>query len=212
MFMEPTDSDFPSMMQLVTFTIWMLCAAVSIVGAIWRFQPISADRAAAIPLKQLSIDVSIDPPSASNSTDAEPASLAPTESRPPPPTPPAAPAVAESSPGIAFAIPAAIVARAEIPVTPARVAPAVVHHLVLGQGEAQYIKLDYPEEAQLHGEEGSVGVQFAQDNDGHVTEAHLAHPSRWPILNAAALKAVRQTAFPPGQSGVYDIPFEFKLQ
>src|SRR5271163_3524601 len=211
--MKSTDPDFPTMTQLATFSIWLLCAAVGMVGA---FVPTIADRPAFSAPKELTIDVSTDVPSVPNTPDIVATPRAPADRQPS--LPPAAPAMAAPSPEIAFAIPAPGAVR-PVPVVATPIAPprtpaptSAIHHLVLGQGEAQYIKLDYPEEAQLNGEEGSVGVQFTQDDAGHVTDAHLPRPSRWPLLNNAALKAVRQTAFPPGQPGTYDIPFEFKLQ
>ncbi|HEX4123803.1 MAG TPA: energy transducer TonB [Tepidisphaeraceae bacterium] len=222
--------DFPTMTQLATLTIWVFFASVGVIGVIWQNPLFHADRAAP-PATPMTIDVTTQAPSP---PDAGP-SLSirqPAPADPQPALPAAPPAVAAPAPDIAFAIPTPDVPRIVAPAVAAPIArpapavhptanarptgpppaPAAVHRLVLGQGEGQYIQISYPEEAQIAGEEGTVDVQFTQDDAGHVIEAHLATPSRWPILNAAALRAIRQTRFPPGHADTHLISIEFKLQ
>jgi periplasmic protein TonB len=209
--MQPSNSDFPTLLQLATLVFWLACVAVGVVGSAWHTSFMNT--VPPLSVKQLTIAVSTDIPL---TPDASPSPANPAVA--PVALPPAPPALTTPSPAIDLAAPMPIVNIAApstvhiaVGLHPASAA-ALVHHLVLGQGEAQFIRLTYPEEAQLSDEEGSVGVQFTQGDDGHVSEAHLARPSRWPILNEAALKAVRQSPFPPGQPGSYDISFEFKLQ
>jgi TonB family protein len=233
------DRDFPTMIQLATFTIWLVFAAVGIVGAILRSKPVHSGSPAIV--KQLTIDVATAAPDVPASADlAQPPPSSPPDPQPAmPPAPPTPPTVVPPAPDIAMAIPMPIAARpaapappappqpiAPAPVRPAHAAPSVsaaptallgpatVRHLALGQGEGQYIKqnLEYPDEAHLAGEEGVVGIQFTQDADGHVTEAHIIKPSQWPILNQAALRAVRKTVFPPGYPSQNDVTIGFKLE
>lgn len=225
-----TMDDFPTMTQLATLMVWVFFVAVGVIGVIWQNPLLHADRAVPPPTP-MTIDVSTQMPS---SPDAGPADSTPQPDPPDPQPalPPAPPAVAEPSPAIAFALPTANVPRIVAPAVavptapPARAvhpavnshptgptaAPAAPHRLVLGQGEGQYIKLVYPEEAQIAGEEGTVEVQFTQDNAGQVTEAHLATACRWPILNQAALHAIRETNFPKGLADTHVITIEFRFQ
>jgi len=56
----------------------------------------------------------------------------------------------------------------------------------------------YPKEAAQQGIDGRVFVQFAVTADGSVTDASVARGAH-PLLDQAALEAVRSMTFEPGQ-------------
>lgn len=58
-------------------------------------------------------------------------------------------------------------------------------------------RLEYPEEAEKAGIEGRVVVTFIVDEAGAVQDAEVAEPAH-PLLDEAALAAVRATPFRPG--------------
>ena len=58
----------------------------------------------------------------------------------------------------------------------------------------------YPEEARDAGQQGTVVVWFTVDTNGGVTDVKVHTPCRWPILNAAAVEAIRDN-WGPFQSG-----------
>jgi TonB family protein len=87
-----------------------------------------------------------------------------------------------------------------------------VIQLTYGEGEGQQPAPEYPAEAIIAGDEGIVVVRFTVDEDGLVTEAKAISPSRWPVLNSAAVRAVRDTwRFKRGQRRVFDVSIEFHL-
>jgi TonB family protein len=91
------------------------------------------------------------------------------------------------------------------------VAPAI-RHLVYGQGAAVQPQPEYPLECAMAHQEGTVVVRFRVDDLGRVSDVQVATPSRWPLLNQAAARSVRQTwSFPPGAPGLYDVSIEYKL-
>jgi protein TonB len=142
--------------------------------------------------------------------------------------PPESPAPAEAPPPMAVAAPNAPVAFA-VPVEgPTRIAdvkyavpvaappPAPlqlpVHHLTFGVGEGHQPDPEYPQDAILAGEQGTVVVRFTVGDDGRVLSAVVSQPSRWPLLNQAALRAVRDSwRLSRGKTGTYDIPIQFEL-
>jgi TonB family protein len=94
---------------------------------------------------------------------------------------------------------------------PPPAAPAVTH-LTFGQGEGDIPPPKYPREAQLGGEEGSILFRFSVDESGHVTTIKAVQPSRWPLLNRAATRAIQTHQFLPGPARTYEITIEFQLQ
>jgi protein TonB len=87
-----------------------------------------------------------------------------------------------------------------------------IEHLTLGEGEGDQPAPEYPREAKLAHEEGSVIVQMTIGENGDVTDASVTSPCPWPILNQAALRAVRDTwHFPKGGVRYKDIEFVFEL-
>lgn len=85
--------------------------------------------------------------------------------------------------------------------------------LVFGQGEGKQEKPDYPREALRRRQEGTVVVRLEVDEQGAVTEAQIAQPCAYPLLNQAAVSAVKKTwHFPAGAKRVYQVPIKFVLQ
>jgi protein TonB len=90
--------------------------------------------------------------------------------------------------------------------------PPVVQRLTLGEGEGNQPPPQYPREAALAQQEGTVVVRFTVGEDGRVVSADAASSCRWPLLNQAALRAVRDTwLFKPGPLRSYEVPIEFRL-
>lgn len=56
----------------------------------------------------------------------------------------------------------------------------------------------YPEEARRRNQEGSVTVTFTVGADGSVVSARIERPSRWPLLDDAAVRGIRCWRFPAG--------------
>src|ERR1019366_3312343 len=127
---------------------------------------------------------------------------------PPPPDAVATPqgpelaAVAAPSAAIAFAVP-----------VPGPPHPAIVHKLTYGQGEGQQPAPEYPREAVLAQQEGVVVVRFVVGKDGRVLSADAVSPSPWPLLNQAAIRAIRDTwQFAPGPVRSYEVSIQFQLR
>lgn len=103
------------------------------------------------------------------------------------------------------------------PPTPAIIAPAIaappaVAHLTLGVGEGRQPPPEYPREAMLARQEGTVVVRFQVDETGRVTAVEVVSPARWPLLNQAATHAVRDTwRFAPGPVRRFEVPIQFQL-
>jgi protein TonB len=97
-------------------------------------------------------------------------------------------------------------------VTPTIVAPPAVSHLTLGVGEGRQPPPEYPREAILARQEGTVVLRFQVDETGRVTTAEIITPARWPLLNQAATHAVRDTwHFAPGPVRRFEVPIQFQL-
>jgi protein TonB len=85
-------------------------------------------------------------------------------------------------------------------------------HLTFGSGEGDKPPPEYPPEAKLARQQGTVVVRFRIDQAGHVIEAEATAPCPYSLLNQAAVRAVRETwEFPPGPARTYDVTFEFAL-
>jgi TonB family protein len=55
-----------------------------------------------------------------------------------------------------------------------------------------------------------VVVRMTVDEDGRVTDAEAVAPSRWPLLNSAAVRAIRTTwRFRKGPARIYEVSIEF---
>jgi TonB family protein len=101
---------------------------------------------------------------------------------------------------------------APVQATPAAAKTSSVEHLTFGEGEGDQPAPEYPREAKLAHEEGNVIVQMTIGENGDVTDATVTSPCPWPILNQAALRAVRDTwHFARGNLRYKDIEFVFEL-
>jgi protein TonB len=72
----------------------------------------------------------------------------------------------------------------------------------------------YPEQAKAMQKEGSVTVQFVVSLSGTVKDIQVIEPSRYDILNKAALQAVRDASpfpKPPGRFFSEDVLLQFKI-
>ena len=159
---------------------------------------------------------------------------------PAPPVPVAVPeapaiAVAAPSPAIAFALPvtgyATIVDRAEagfrggagtsgeggtrngvadsgaaVP-GPQAGAPQVSR----GEWVDDMERPEYPREALLAGEAGTVKVEFTVDGEGRLVSAEIVTATRWPVLNQAALRVVKAHHYPAEAVGTWTKEFEFQI-
>ena len=66
----------------------------------------------------------------------------------------------------------------------------------------------YPERARRNGWSGEVLVKVAVDASGEVTATDLENSSGYPILDAAAIAAVRDWHFVPARQGSRTLPGE----
>lgn len=76
----------------------------------------------------------------------------------------------------------------------------------------------YPQSARLRGQEGTVVVALILRRDGTIDDVHIAQPSRYPLLNRAALRTVRQLdRFKPFPSDMHraswdlTVPFQYAI-
>jgi TonB family protein len=76
----------------------------------------------------------------------------------------------------------------------------------------------YPEVARRNGQEGLVYLLVAVDEEGIPTSITVKTSSGYPLLDAAAVKAVKRWKFKPAYQGAYpvdsevEIPIRFRLQ
>ena len=63
---------------------------------------------------------------------------------------------------------------------------------------AYYIQIDYPEEAIMQGIEGLLVLTFTVNTDGSTSDVRVTQPLH-PLCDSAAVRALRRTAFIPGQ-------------
>ena len=95
------------------------------------------------------------------------------------------------------------------------VAPSpLVQHLTYGHGEGRQPAPIDPYEAALAHQQGTVVVRFTVDANGNVTGADAVSPSPWPLLNQAAVRAVRDTWHfsAAGAPRAYEVSIQFKLK
>ena len=92
-------------------------------------------------------------------------------------------------------------------------ASTVPQLITYGQGEGYQPKPIYPPDAAADEQQGVVVVRFTVDQFGRVTDAYAVVPSPWPLLNNAAVQAVRDTwRFAPGKPRLLQVSLQFKLQ
>ena len=92
------------------------------------------------------------------------------------------------------------------------VAAASPQRLTYGQGEGRQPAPEYPLAARREGQEGTIIVRLTVGEDGRVLAAEALSASPWPLLNEAALHAVRERwRFRDGPTRVYDVAIRFEL-
>jgi len=210
-----------------TLVLWLTCLTVGMVGICWPpifargVPPIQAVEVRMISVENAPVEEPLRSPTAKDprALDTHPQAA---ESGPPPPDlaklPPAPPMLAVAAaptPQMAFAVPVKArpteIKTSAAPPVAAPVEPAI-EHLTFGQAEGAQPAPDYPVEAALAGEQGAVKVRFDVNTDGQVLDAQVVSPSRWPLLNEAAARAIRETwQFPPGPKRAYDVSIVFQL-
>ena len=75
------------------------------------------------------------------------------------------------------------------------------------------IKPKYPSESRKRGEQGSVGIEFIVSSDGSAKSISVVSTSGFPLLDEAAINAVREARFTPAKSNgkTIDFPTRIKL-
>jgi protein TonB len=125
-------------------------------------------------------------------------------------------AIATPSPAIAFAEPVKAVPQQQTLVTtPTKVAPAPdsPKRLTFGEGEGRQPSPEYPREAQLAHQQGSVLVRFIVGEDGRVQSAAVQTPCPFAMLNQAAVRGVRDSwRFARGTVRTYEVTIIYTLK
>jgi protein TonB len=217
-----------SLQSVATLVVWLGCLAIGWLGlALPYHRPVPpAKTLEPIQAELLNVELTDDPlpvPDETLPLPAKPA-LPPPLLEPvvAPPSPPMQ-ALAEPGPAIAFPVPvekpavvveasqAGRTAPAAIPVAPA---PApVVQSLTHGSGEGKQPSPTYPRRALREGQEGTVAVRFSVGEDGRVLSTEAVSPSPWPLLNAEALRVIRERwRFRPGTLRLYEVAIHFELR
>lgn len=94
----------------------------------------------------------------------------------------------------------------------AQAAPAPAQTLTYGQGEGRQPAPEYPRQAVREGQEGTVRVRFTVGESGRVLAAEAIDPCPWPLLNEAALRAIRERwRFRSGAPRAYEVSIRFAL-
>lgn len=224
--MPPTEAR--RLIAVLTLVLWAGCLTVGLVGLRSAYpRPTFPVRPAPAPVVAEVLEVKLIPTLTSAPTPAP--AWTPPDLPPPPPTPLSIPeaapllAVATPSPAPAFAVPVEgpvqVVPQVEAAQTrppAARSAPAgppAAQPLTFGQGEGNQPAPTYPRAAVRSGQEGTVRVGLTVGTDGRVLAAEIVAPAAWPLLNEAALQAVRQRwRFSPGAVRRYEVAIRFEIE
>ena len=224
-FHSPSTPGEVNRLAVFTLVLWLSCLVVGVLGLALPYArprpPAPPEEAIIQPLQVELTQDSLPPP------EAEPPPTDPLKPPPPPdaltPPPIAQPiAVAKPSPAIAFALPVegptriVDAKRAEYTRPPATNTPAPAfpsaQPLTYGQGEGKQPAPEYPTAARREGQEGTVVVRLTVGENGRVLTAEALSPSPWPLLNEAALRAVRERwHFHSGPPRAYDVAIRFNL-
>ncbi|MGA2440653.1 MAG: energy transducer TonB [Tepidisphaeraceae bacterium] len=186
------------LLAVATMVVWSGCVVVGLIGLRFSLRwASSAGPAAPVDAELLNVEA----------IPQRPAETSP----PPAAAPPDTPAVAAPSPAIAFAEP--VDAPVHLVETPPRNQPEKsVIRLTYGEGEGEQPAPEYPPEAVRAGQEGTVVVRMTVGEDGRVNQAEAISPCPWPVLNSAAVRAVRTTwRFRKGPVRIYEVSIQFQL-
>ena len=213
-----------ALVPVLTLVLWVGCITTGLAGLML---PYLHPRPPAVPTppmvaELLNVELVSDPLPPLNP--APPHLLQPPPLEQPAVVPPAKSmvAVAAPSPQIAFAVPI----EAPAPVVPVskasyrtvdvpvvEPAPAAAPQpLTFGEGEGKQPAPEYPRQAMRQGQEGVVTVRLTVGQDGRILAAEASSPAPWPLLNDAALRAVRtRWRFAAGPVRAYEVSIRFQL-
>jgi TonB family protein len=221
------EADEPRLLSTVTLVLWTGCLAVGIGGLRMAYERPRPPPVVAAPVRAEILNVVVTrermpapvagPPLPADAAPAPPAvplpeqppQIAPVD-MPPPET-----ALAKLNAFVEHVKPAPVIrsvaaTRASTPATqPAR----MVQELTLGEGEGAQPMPEYPREAQIARQEGTVVIRFGVATDGSVENVAAISPCAWPLLNQAAIRAVRDTwRFTAGPPRLYEVSIRFQLR
>jgi periplasmic protein TonB len=213
---EPNDN--APLAPVLTFVAWVVCLAIGLLGFLLPYSRAHPPVKASEPVKveKLVVELSKEPevsPESEHPPGSPSSSIAlPADAMAPPPI-----AVAQPSAAIAFAVPVEGPTRVApfneaTYANPSSTAAPAVEKLTFGQGEGRQPSPEYPVQAIRQHQEGMVVVRLVVGESGRVSSAEAIRPCLWPLLNEAALRAVRQQwRFPPGGLRVYDVAIHFQI-
>jgi len=200
-----------------TAVVWIGCVAVGVTGILVPANPGVRLVKKLVPLqaKLIHVDMAAKPwPAATPAHAAAAPAPTPPPVAPAPPPPPAIAAVAAPSATIAFALPTTgptriVSADQAVPTGSA----SNIERITYGVGEGQQPKPEYPLEAALAREGGTVRVRYTIGEDGSVVAAEAIKPCPYPVINESAVRTVREEwRFPPGQIRIAETDFEFNFK
>jgi protein TonB len=213
---EPSDNT--PLTPVLTFVVWIVCLAIGLLGFLLPYSRLHRSTKAPKPVnvERLVVELSKEPeaPPENERPPGSPSSTVPlpADAMAPPPI-----AVAQPSAAIAFAVPVEGPTRV-VPfdqatyARPSSTAKPAVQRLTFGQGEGLQPSPEYPAQAIQQHQEGTVVVHLVVSESGQVSSAEATQPCLWPLLNEAALRAVRQQwRFPPGNLRVYEVAIHFQI-
>ena len=211
-------SDDTPLIPVLTLVDWVVCLAVGLLGFLLPYsRPHRSVKAPeSVKIQRLVVELSKEPPAPSENERRAGSPMSsvplPADAMAPPPIP-----VAQPSAAIAFAVPVEgptrIVPLDQAGYTkPSPTAASAVQRLTFGQGEGRQPSPEYPAQAIQQHQEGTVVVRLVVGESGQVSSAEATQPCPWPMLNEAALRAVRQLwRFPPGVLRVYEVAIHFQI-
>jgi TonB family protein len=212
-----SDRNQSLILPVFTAVLWIACATVGALGIWMRYPFPRAPATEPPPVRAEFIKVQV----AENAQAPAPAPLrAPQISLPPlaqplaPPPMPQMIAVAEPPP----LAPSRQLLETTRPIAIASTqlaspAPPDIRRITYGQGEGIQPAPEYPREAQIARQQGTVDIEFTTADDGRVRTARMISPCPFALLNQAALRAVRETwRFDPGPPRVCRVAIHFELK
>ena len=214
--------------SVLTLVLWTGCLTIGSLGFVLQYSRPRPQAKQPEPLQAqiLNVELTSDPlpPPAVTAPPPDPAQPPPLSD---PVVPPAAPpmiAVAQPSPAIAFALPVegpariveakqAAYVQSPVQTTTTPIAAPPVQQLIHGQGEGRQPAPEYPPQALRAGYEGTVAVRFSVGEDGRVLAAEAAQACPWGMLNAAAVRVVRERwRFAAGPIRLYEVAIRFEIR
>jgi periplasmic protein TonB len=234
---EETEPGEVAIVPICTMVIWLGCLGVGIAGALIPYPRPRApeNEQAPVQAQVMHVELTNDP---SPRPDIDPARSPVPVPQFAPPAPPEQAAVPPAQPLVTLAVPSPSIAFAQPTKSPSRIVdarqaasaqpqpvaatlpsagretatPAAPKQLTYGEGEGRQPKPEYPREAIMARQQGTVVVQFTVGEDGRVQSAKAASPCPFAMLNQAAVRAVRETwRFREGPKRVFEVSIEFEL-